>query len=167
MPSRSGPLVVSIDTSVEAGDWADPALLDALASRAIDAIVADLSLTGETELSILLTDDAHIRALNAQWREKNKATNVLSFPAFPIVKGGVIPPMLGDIALAYETIASEAELDGKTFDHHLTHLVVHGALHLLGYDHENDGDAEEMEAAERRILARLAITDPYAVSERD
>lgn len=158
---------VAIDISVEAGDWPGKRTLAALARRAVDATAAELALAGDTELSILFSDDAHIKVLNAQWRGKDKATNVLSFPAFPVTKGGAVPPMLGDIALARETIEREAELDSKPFDHHLTHLVVHGTLHLLGYGHENEADAEEMEAAERRILARLAIADPYALSGND
>ena len=165
-PSKPDPrLRVAIDISVEAGDWPARRSLNALARSAVDAVAAELALTGATELSILFTDDAHIRTLNALWRDKDKATNVLSFPAFPVTKGGAIPPMLGDIALALETIEREAGLENKSFDHHLTHLVVHGTLHLLGYDHEDEADAEDMEAAERRILARLAIADPYALSD--
>jgi len=165
-PAKPDPrLSVAIDISVEAGDWPAKRSLNALARSAVNAVAAELALTGTTELSILFSDDEHIRVLNAQWRGKDKATNVLSFPAFPVAKGGAVPPMLGDIALARETIEREAELDSKPFDHHLTHLVVHGALHLLGYDHETEADAEEMEAAERRILARLAIADPYALSD--
>lgn len=163
--TRARPLAVMTDIGVEAGDWGDAAHLERLVARAVAAVVTELSLTGATELSVLFTDDAHIRALNAQWRGKDKATNVLSFPAFPVTKGGAVPPMLGDVVLARETVAREAELESKTFDHHLTHLVVHGTLHLLGYDHETDAEAEEMEAAERRILARLAIADPYALSD--
>jgi rRNA maturation RNase YbeY len=93
-------------------------------------------------------------------------TNVLSFPAFPLKPGSAIPPMLGDIVIARETVAAEAFAEAKPFEHHLSHLVVHGFLHLLGYDHEDDAEAEEMEATEKRILARLAIPDPYAVSDQ-
>ncbi len=116
---------------------------------------------GGTEISIVLTNDAHIRALNREWREKDKATNVLSFPAMPVRPGVALPPLLGDIVLAAETIRREAGLEDKPFEHHLIHLMVHGFLHIVGYDHETDAEAEEMEAAERRILARLAIPDPY------
>ncbi len=104
-----------------------------------------------------------MRALNAGWRGKDKPTNVLSFPASPAAApGAALPPMLGDIVLAAETVFGEAALDGKPVEHHLSHLIVHGLLHLLGYDHETDGQAEAMEAVERRALARLAIPDPYA-----
>ncbi len=163
---NADPLQVEIAVGVESQGWADEASLETLVRRTVDAVVAGLALRSPdpTELGVTFTDDAAIRGLNAQWRGKDKPTNVLSFPAFP--EGGeTIPPMLGDIVLARETIEREAALDGKPFDHHLTHLVAHGLLHLLGYDHETEEEAEEMEGAERRILASLAIPDPYALSE--
>jgi probable rRNA maturation factor len=164
--SATGLPVVDIALSVEAGDWPDEAELASLGDRAVAAALAELGAKGgRSELSVLFTDDAHIRVLNAEWRGKDKATNVLSFPAFPIEPGDALPPMLGDIVLAAETVRAESTLESKPFDHHLTHLVVHGLLHLLGYDHETDDDAEEMEGLERRILARLAIADPYAVTD--
>jgi len=138
---------IAVDLSMEAGDWPPERVLSRLAET--------------TEISIVLTDDAHIRALNREWREKDKATNVLSFPAMPVRPGVALPPLLGDIVLAAETIRREAGLEEKPFEHHLIHLMVHGFLHIVGYDHETDAEAEEMEAAERRILARLAIPDPY------
>ncbi len=101
----------------------------------------------------MLTDDAGIRTLNSNWRGIDKPTNVLSFPALQPEgewKEGDAPRMLGDIAIAYETMRREADEEQKPFDHHLSHLAVHGFLHLIGYDHENDGDAEEMEALETR-----------------
>jgi len=119
----------------------------------------------ETELAIMLTDDAGIRTLNSNWRGIDKPTNVLSFPALqPTGARGPddAPRMLGDIAIAYETTRREADEEGKPFDHHLSHLAIHGFLHLIGYDHENDVDAEEMEALEQTILAQLGIPDPYA-----
>lgn len=164
--SAAGAPEVEIDLSVEAGDWPSEAELAALGDEAVAAAIAELGVKGgRSELSILFTDDAHIRTLNAEWRGKDKATNVLSFPAFQVAPGDPLPPMLGDIVLAAETVRAESVLESKSFDHHLTHLVVHGLLHLLGYDHETDDDAEEMEALERRILARLAIADPYAVTD--
>ena len=160
------PLEVEIAAAVETQGWPGEAVLDELVRRTVEAVVADLALKSAepTELSVTFTDDAAMRGLNAQWRGKDKPTNVLSFPAFPEASE-TIPPMLGDIVLARETIEREAALDGKPFEHHLTHLVAHGLLHLLGYDHETEDEAEEMEAAERRILASLAIPDPYALSE--
>ncbi len=152
-----------IDIAVEAGGWAGEDALLALARRAADAVLAETGQAApeESELSLLFTDDAHVRALNRDWRGKDKPTNVLSFPAFEIAPGEAIPPLLGDIALAFETVAAEAGLENKPFDHHLTHLIVHGLLHLLGHDHEDDEEAEAMEALERASLARLAIPDPY------
>jgi probable rRNA maturation factor len=153
---------VEIDISVEAGDWPDEAALTLLVDRAVAAAFAETGVAGGSELSIVFSDDAHIRTLNADWRGKDKPTNVLSFPAFPFVMGSPLPPMLGDIVLAAETVAREAALEDKPFDNHITHLVIHGLLHLLGHDHETDAEAEAMEAIERAALARLAIPDPYA-----
>ncbi|RST87563.1 rRNA maturation RNase YbeY [Aquibium carbonis] len=160
------PLEIDIAVVVEAQGWPGEAALEELVRRTVEAVVGDLSLRSSrsTELGVTFTDDAAMRGLNAQWRDKDKPTNVLSFPAFP-EQGETIPPMLGDIVLARETIEREAALDGKPFDHHLTHLVVHGLLHLLGFDHETEEEAEEMEAVETRILASLAIPDPYALTE--
>jgi probable rRNA maturation factor len=163
-PAGATPSAISLDIRVEAGNWPQEDALERLADQAIGATLQELGVAGcASELSLLFTDDAHIKALNAEWRGKDKPTNVLSFPAFPPDKQSVdLPPMLGDIVLAYETVDKEAALEEKPFDHHLSHLLVHGLLHLLGYDHEEDGEAEEMEALERRVLARLAIDDPYA-----
>lgn len=153
---------IAVGLEIEAGEWGDEAALEATANRAIDATFARLGVEdGVSELSILFTDDAAIQALNREWRGKDKPTNVLSFPAFPVEPGDPLPPMLGDIVLAFETVAQEAALENKPFEHHLTHLTVHGLLHLLGYDHETEEDAEEMEGLERQILEHLAIPDPY------
>ena len=155
---------LDIDVMVEAGGWADEAVLRALVERAVPAAFAEAEIEGGegVELSLVFTDDEAIQKLNAEWRDKDKPTNVLSFPAFPVEPGDPLPPMLGDIVLAYETVVSEAELEQKPLENHITHLIIHGLLHLLGYDHETDEEAEEMEALERRALARLAIPDPYA-----
>jgi probable rRNA maturation factor len=124
---------------------------------------------GEAELAVMLTDDAGIRTLNRNWRGIDKPTNVLSFPALqPTGSGGPddAPRMLGDIAIAYETMRREADDEQKPFDHHLSHLAIHGFLHLVGYDHETDDDAEAMETLEQEILAQLGIPDPYADRDR-
>ncbi|KQU93791.1 rRNA maturation RNase YbeY [Mesorhizobium sp. Root695] len=160
--SGDGALPVDIDISVEAGNWPDEASLTRLVDRAVAAAFAESGAAGRSELSLVFSDDAHIRTLNAGWRGKDKPTNVLSFPAFPFVQGGPLPPMLGDIVLAAETVTREAALEDKPLENHITHLVIHGLLHLLGYDHETDTEAEAMEAIERAALARLAIPDPYA-----
>lgn len=154
---------MEIDIAIEAGDWADEDALRHLVAQAADAVFDEIGQKPpqDGELSLLFSDDAHIRVLNRDWRGMDKPTNVLSFPAFEIAPGDPVPPMLGDIALAFETVRVEAGLEDKPFDHHLSHLIVHGLLHLLGHDHEDDEEAEMMEALERAILARLAIPDPY------
>lgn len=154
---------MQIDIAIEAGGWAGEAALRTVAERAAGAVFAALGKDAPegTELSLLFTDDAHVRVLNRDWRGKDKPTNVLSFPAFEVAPGDPVPPMLGDVVLAFETVGAEATLEEKPFDHHLTHLIVHGLLHLLGYDHEDEEDAAIMEGLERAALARLAIPDPY------
>ncbi len=116
------------------------------------------------EISLVLADDAMVQDLNRRYRGQDKPTNVLSFAALddqPLPPDG--PILLGDVVLAYETTVGEAAADGKPLTHHLSHLVVHGVLHLLGHDHTDDAEAEEMEAVERTILAALGIPDPYAL----
>ena len=108
-------------------------------------------------LTILLTSDAVVQDLNARFRGKDAPTNVLSFPA-----AGSARPYLGDVALAFGVCAAEAEAQNKPLSDHLAHLTVHGVLHLLGYDHEADSEAEVMEDMERSILSRMGIRDPYA-----
>lgn len=159
-------MTIEIDVAVEAGDWAGEEALHALAERAVAASLARLGLEdAESELSILFTDDAAMRKLNAQWRDKDKPTNVLSFPAFALSPGDAPGPMLGDIVIAFETVGREAALEGKPFDDHLSHLIVHGFLHVLGYDHETNTDAEQMETAERAILADMGVPDPYSETD--
>jgi probable rRNA maturation factor len=155
---------------VVADDWQAEPGAEAVIQRAI-ATAAELvdADVGEAELAVMLTDDAGIRTLNSNWRGIDKPTNVLSFPALQpegARKPGDAPPMLGDIAIAYETMRREADEEDKPFDHHLSHLAVHGFLHLVGYDHENDADAETMESLETEILSQLGIPDPYAGRER-
>lgn len=155
---------------VVADGWRSEPDAEAVIERAIAtaAEVADAD-TGGAELAVMLTDDAGIRTLNSNWRGIDKPTNVLSFPALqPTGPGGLddAPRMLGDIAIAYETTRKEADDEQKPFDHHLSHLAVHGFLHLIGYDHDTDDDAEVMESLEREILAQLGIPDPYADRER-
>ncbi|MBZ0161735.1 MAG: rRNA maturation RNase YbeY [Notoacmeibacter sp.] len=157
------PSNIAIDLAVEAGAWGEEESLRELAAVAVEAALRELGAQSraDTELSIVFSDDKHVRALNAEWRGKDAATNVLSFPAFEMAPGYPVPPLLGDIVIAFETVRREAALESKPFEHHLTHLIVHGFLHLLGYDHETDDDAEVMEGLERRILTALGIPDPY------
>lgn len=135
-------------------------------TRATEAAldVAPVKPLAGAELSLLLTDDARIRIVNRDWRGFDKATNVLSFPAAPPERIAQ-SPVLGDIVLAYETVAREAQAEGKPLADHLSHLVIHGLLHLLGEDHETDAEAERMERLEIAALARLGIADPYADGE--
>jgi probable rRNA maturation factor len=149
-----------IDVEVEAEAWTD-ALPDA---EAVVQTAADATLTGiapsdvETPVvCVLLTDDDTVADLNQRFRGKAGPTNVLSFPAPANPEG-----QIGDIALAYGVCAREASEQRKTLSQHLMHLTVHGVLHLLGYDHEDDGEAEAMEALERSILETLGVPDPYA-----
>ena len=123
----------------------------------------------QVELSVRLTGDAEVRALNAEWRGKDKATNVLSFPlseADDLKQTKLSGPelLLGDIVLARGVCETEAGDKGVSVEQHAAHLLVHGTLHLLGYDHHEDGEAEDMEAREVRALARLGIADPYQVT---
>jgi len=150
--------------------WQTEPDAEAIIHRAVAAAAEIVNAgLGETELAVMLTDDAGIRTLNSNWRGIDKPTNVLSFPALPPTGPGGpddAPRMLGDIAIAYETTRKEADDEQKPFDHHLSHLAVHGFLHLMGYDHEKDDDAEAMETHEQEILALLGIPDPYADRER-
>jgi probable rRNA maturation factor len=155
--SRASRSAIKLDVLVQSGLWEKPRSVKSLLRRAVREAAAALS-TRKAELAIVLTNDSAVRLLNRQWRGIDKPTNVLSFPA----EGpSGEPPLIGDIVLGYETIAQEARDTGKPFAHHVAHLAVHGFLHLLGYDHQRDKDADVMEQTERRILRRLAIPDPY------
>lgn len=154
---------VGVDVLIEAGAWPARAKLRALAERAIVAAAdrACPDLEPGSEVSLLFTDDAHMRRLNLRYRGKDRPTNVLSLPAAPLLVGRLGPP-LGDIVLASETVAREAEDQALTANDHLTHLIVHGFLHLIGYDHEDDSEALVMEGLETTILHDLGLADPYA-----
>jgi len=155
---------------VVADCWQNEPNAETIIQRAIAAAAEEVDDdVGEAEIAVMLTDDPGIRTLNSNWRGIDKPTNVLSFPALQpegARKPGDAPRMLGDIAIAYETTRREADAEGKPFEHHLSHLAIHGFLHLIGYDHENDADAEEMESLETEILEQLGIPDPYADRER-
>jgi probable rRNA maturation factor len=160
---------LDIQISVEDDGWADEARLTELSSKVI-GVAADYLAAEEhqpfpkmaPELSLVFTNDAAIQGINAEWRGQDKPTNVLSFPAFPLEPGDDPGPMLGDVVIARETVEREASDLDKPFEEHLTHLLVHGFLHLFGYDHIETDEAEEMEALETRILAKLGLSDPYA-----
>ena len=137
--------------------------IESMARQAIEAscALAGVRLMEGAEVGVQLADDTQVRALNRKWRNIDKPTNVLSFPAAE-PKALASAPMLGDIVLAYETTQAEASAEGKTFGDHTTHLIVHGFLHLIGFDHLTDSQAEAMERLETRILAQLGVADPYA-----
>jgi probable rRNA maturation factor len=159
MPARRpAKAALKIDILVESDLWKEVGEVKSIVRRAVAQAAAIQSTTG-AEIAIVLADDSTIRLLNRDWRGIDAATNVLSFPTKD--GGGAAQRLIGDIVLAYETIAREARSEHKPFAHHLCHLAVHGYLHLLGYDHERNDDAEAMEQAERDILRRLAIPDPY------
>jgi probable rRNA maturation factor len=159
-----------LDIVVDSPLWATQRGVKAVLRRAIAAAAAMVSAT-DGELAIVLTDDAAIRALNRHWRRKDEPTNVLSFPtSIPLpppqaVEGKNAPRLLGDIVIAYETTAREAEAEGKPLRDHLAHLAVHGFLHLVGYDHTTEEEAAAMEALEIAVLARLDVPDPYIARE--
>ena len=157
---------MTVSIEVEDDAWRSLGNLETLACRAVGAVLAASGLDAEgCEIAVLFTDDASIAAINAEWRSKNRPTNVLSFPApddMPVPAGE--PRPLGDLVLAHGVISREAAEQGKTLHDHTAHLIVHGTLHLLGHDHEDDLEAEEMEALETGILKGLGISDPY---ERD
>jgi probable rRNA maturation factor len=147
----------SIDIQMQSHLWnAQPAAEQTV--RAAICTAAALLSTSPGEVSIVLSDDSAIRALNRDWRGVDKPTNVLSFPA-PKASAG--KKMLGDIVIAYETLARECDDEDRVFLHHLAHLAVHGFLHLIGYDHETDAQAEEMEGLESKIMTRMKMPDPY------
>ena len=154
-------MTLTVDIEIEDQAWTSGAEdAEALVWRAAQAVLdAHEDIEGQG-IVILLTDDDSVRALNRDFRQKDYATNVLSFPSPPNPEG-----QIGDIALAYGVCAREAAEQGKPLAHHLQHLVAHGVLHLLGYDHEGDEEAEAMEALERQILAGLDVPDPYAGDE--
>ncbi|MGX1790235.1 rRNA maturation RNase YbeY [Bosea sp. NPDC055332] len=162
-PDPSGP---SLDIRLQSRRWRDVEDLRPRIAAAIDAALALAPVAPQpgAELSLLLTDDKRIRVVNRDWRGFDKATNVLSFPAAPPERIAS-SPVIGDIVLAFETIAREAESEAKSFGDHLSHLVIHGLLHLLGEDHETETEAQRMEALETAALARLGIADPYAGSD--
>ncbi len=162
---------MGVDLIIEDDRWKDAAI-STLAERAVGAALAHLGYAPDDwEIALLACDNVRIAALNADFRGKPQPTNVLSWPSAErgSAKAGVRPappephgdPELGDIALAYETCFAEAKAAGRPVADHLTHLIVHGTLHLLGYDHIRKSDGDLMEATEIAILAKLGVPNPY------
>ena len=157
-PSRRAP-APSITIQVQSPLWEAEPAAEQTVRDGIVAAAATLS-TADNEVSILLTDDKAIRLLNREWRGIDKPTNVLSFPA-ATTKASVRMPLFGDIVIAYETLKRECDDDGRIFLHYLAHLTVHGFLHLIGYDHQVEAQAEEMEGLESKIMTRMQMPDPH------
>lgn len=162
---------IDIDIRVEADGWHAPAFRAEELTREAATAALDMALPSriDGELSVLLTDDAAIAELNATWRGRSGPTNVLSFPGESSDgpdRASDAPVLLGDIVIALQTLIAEAEVSGVPVSDHLRHLVVHGVLHLLGYDHEVETDADRMEHREIEILATLGVPDPYAAADR-
>jgi probable rRNA maturation factor len=157
---------LSVEIVEESSRWASASDLRAVITKVVAGVATHpdtaAAMLGHEAVSVALIDDGSMAKLNKRWRNKGIPTNVLSFPAPPSGKHSE-PHMLGDIALAFETIEREAVADGKTMNDHVAHLVTHAMLHLLGYEHEADRDAERMEALEVSILATLGIADPYKI----
>jgi probable rRNA maturation factor len=156
---------VPIDIVVQSPLWRQQPQARRMIRRAIAAACLGLApaIRPRGMVAVALTDDFGMRTLNRDWRGRDVPTNVLSFPA-PVSVANPDLHSLGDIAIAYETVAREADAEGKPFTQHLAHLAVHGFLHLVGFGHEDDEDAELMEQQERVALARLNIPDPYAAA---
>jgi probable rRNA maturation factor len=152
---------LTVDVLTESPQWDAQPGAEATVRRAIaQAAAVEGTAHIAAEVSVLLCDDAVITALNARWRGRDEPTNVLSFPALP-AGDPAAPAHLGDIAIAWETVIREAQEQGRQVSWHLAHLAIHGFLHLLGYDHGTDDEAERMEQLERDILASVGIPDPY------
>ena len=154
-----------IDVAMPCAAWrqALPGVARLVRDTARAALAAADDEPTPAELSVVLSDDAAVRILNARWRGKDAPTNVLSFPAGGADVAGA-PRLLGDVVLAFETMAREAAAQGKPLAHHVRHLIAHGVLHLLGFDHERARDATRMENLERRILDGFGIPDPYQIT---
>jgi probable rRNA maturation factor len=159
----------SVDVLVESPLWENLPEIEPLVRRVVAAALPAEQCN--CALAVVLTDDRAMRALNARFRGRDAPTNVLSFPAPPAPrlaasKQSGEPSLLGDIVIAFETAKAEADAEGKELVHHTAHLLVHGVLHLLGYDHQSEAEADAMEARERAILMRLDMPDPYEARER-
>ncbi len=153
---------LAVDVIHHAPDWAGAVEDEFLVRAANAAFSSGADAEPRSEISLLLTKDEEIRALNKSWRGKDEATNVLSFPLdAPFAGEG--PRPLGDVVLAFETVAREAAARDIPVRQHAAHLVVHAVLHLLGYTHENDSKARQMEALEVRVLATLGLPDPFGL----
>ena len=161
-------MTVACDILIDDARWSGrmdvEGVVNSVVAKALQ--VTKVVLNRDAEASFTFADDARIRELNAIWRKKDSATNVLSFPA---ADGAALKTsqLLGDVVLAYETIDREAIEEGKPFADHAAHMIAHGFLHLIGFDHEDDAQADEMEGVESRVLSGLGMPDPWADRENE
>jgi probable rRNA maturation factor len=163
-PAAKAKAPPSVEIDVQSPLWDAQPEAEATVRAAVIAAAAHSTSGGE--VSILLTDDSAVRVLNREWRGIDKATNVLSFPAPEKLSKGAAG-ILGDIVIAYETLKRESADEDRDFLHHLTHLTVHGYLHLVGYDHQSDAEATRMEALESKIMTRMQLPDPWRDIKQD
>jgi probable rRNA maturation factor len=182
LPSKLEAAPITIDVLIEDARWetlfathegkhSTEAITQQLCMAAL-AATSFLDYAGECELSVVLADDAFVQQLNKEYRKKDAPTNVLSFPGeelvaeqYQHVSGRKEPIILGDVIVSLDTLLREAEIQHKVFYHHFSHLIIHGVLHLLGYDHEQEADALQMETKEIAILQQLGIASPYEAQE--
>jgi probable rRNA maturation factor len=161
-------MTLSCDILLEDQRWAGRMDIDSVVNSVVQTAleVTNVTLNEMAEASFTFADDKRLQELNKIWRKKDSPTNVLSFPA---AEGAALKtsPLLGDVVLAYETIDREASEEGKVFTHHAAHMIAHGFLHLIGFDHENDVQADEMERVETKVLSRLGMPDPWASRENE
>jgi probable rRNA maturation factor len=157
----------AVEIVVEAGAWPAARSLRRLTEAAIAAAArkSGRTIAPNSEVAVVFADDAYVRALNRRFRGKDRRTNVLSFPMTAVARGSY-GPLLGDIMLGHQTVKAEAEGQGVSLADHLTHLIVHGFLHLLGYDHAIEAEALAMERRETAILKGLGVADPYAAEPK-
>jgi len=162
-PVDDGSPHVEVDVVHEVDQWRDNGVDRSLVARAVKAAIAAAGSAGDDpcEIAVLLTSDAQVRDLNGKWRGQERPTNVLSFPLAADGAPPGEPRLLGDVVLAFETVLDEAGAKGLPLGDHASHLVVHGVLHLLGFDHQSDAEADGMEELERRVMASLGLADPY------
>ena len=156
-------MLPTIDLSFSEGVQHETSDFVKIAEQSIEKVflISNLKIPEHAELSILIADDEMLQKLNLEWRGKDSPTNVLSFPSSHMNVGNMPEALLGDIVISVDTLQREAALENKKFDDHLSHLIIHGFLHLFGYDHETEEEALQMESLETRILAELGIPDPY------
>lgn len=150
---------ISFETALESALWTDEKAVRRIVRQVTSALDGQLPKDTKGHIAFVFSDDSMVQVLNREWRGKDKPTNVLSFPDGDEMEEGLIH--LGDVIVAHETLAREAAKLGISFDHHLTHLLLHGSLHLLGHDHMTDEEAKIMETLETKLLADMGIKDPY------